>query len=145
MCDFTVLCTNVQYVPEQTDWATCETNRTSSNVINLGIYVNLAFGQYELQTSPFPPFVMIELNQFEPDINRAQVWKAIKVVPTIDGNMNICLCSRLHAHCSEQKQFILKHHEIHKLPANPNYNNRGIPKVHVHKQLLNRILPGGRT
>jgi len=70
---------------------------------------------------------MIELNQFEPDINRAQVWKAIKVVPTIDGNMNICLCSRLHAHCSEQKQFILKHHEIHKLPANPNYNNRGIP------------------
>ena len=51
MCDFTVLCTNVQYVPEQTDWATCETNRTSSNVINLGIYVNLAFGQYELQTS----------------------------------------------------------------------------------------------
>ena len=56
---------------------------------------------------------MIELNQFEPDINRAQVWKAIKVVPTIDGNMNICLCSRLHAHRSEQKQFILKHHEIH--------------------------------
>jgi len=51
MCDFTVLCTNVQYVPEQTDWATCETNRTSSNVINLGIYINLAFGQYELQTS----------------------------------------------------------------------------------------------
>lgn len=50
---------------------------------------------------------MVQHYQFESDIYQEQVWKVTNVIRTIDGNMDLCLCSWLYAHCFEQNQLIL--------------------------------------